>query len=242
MIFIERIIYRELRAGLDRLIAKPDIYEGFLLDGLDAEDLSGAEAEDARDEAARARQVFEANPPEVIHGYARVDGVFPCYAIVLGSESTDADFLGEEAMDSYLADYEDDDSRRVYLDGDGDRVDYHVRRWGHNFDVYTYADHPDLCLYYYYLCKQILAEARSDFLTADLDEIVYTGAELAPDTRYLPSGMFVRRLGVKLASDQVYRELVRPGIGAAARVSGIHVAEDDSDATGVAALVTPYVE
>lgn len=242
MIFIERILYRELKAGIDRLIAKPSLYERFLVEGLSFDGMSVADREAVADEASRARQRFEADPPVVIHGYARVDGVFPCYAIVLGGESTDLDFLDEDAMDSYLDDVTDDDSREVYRDADGNRIDYHARRWGHNFDVYTYVDHPDLCLYYYYLSKQILAEARSGFLDADLDEITYTGAELAPDTRYLPSGMFVRRLGIKLASDQVYQELTRPGVGLGTQVAGIHVAEGDSDATGATASVTPYLE
>lgn len=242
MIFIERIIYRELQAGLDRLIANPSLYEDFIRDGLTVDGLSASQLAGIADEADRARQVFEDTPPTVIHGYARVDGVFPCWAIVLGSESTDADYLGEDAMDNYLTDPGDDSTRQLYLDDDGNRQDWHIRRWGHNFDVFTYVDHPDLCLYYYYLCKQIFAESRTVFQAADLDEINYNGAELAPDTRYLPSGMFVRRLGVKMASDQTYMERMRPGVGPATQIAGVHVAEDANDATGTTPRVTSYRE
>lgn len=242
MIFIERIIYRELKTGLDRMIANPDLYEQFILEGLTTDDLTPAELAQVAAEATRARQAFEDNPPTIVHGYARIDGVFPCWAIVLGTESTDADYLGEDGMDSYLDDPMDDDSRQLYLDSDGNRVDPHVRRWGHNYEIYTYVDHPDLCLYYYYLAKQLLAEARSSFQVADLDEITYTGADLAPDTRYLPSGMFVRRFGIKMASDQVYNERVRQGVGKATSITGAHIAEDEDDATGADPSITTYTE
>lgn len=216
MIFIERIIFNVLTAGLARMIAKPELFEEFLLEG-------GCGA----DEAARAREYFEATPPTIIHSYARTDGVFPCWAIVLGTESTEVDYLGEDAMDSYL---DDDMARQFYLDSEGNREDPHSRRWGHNFEIYTYADHPDLTLYFYYLAKQILAEGRSLFQEQDLDEITYTGADLAPDPRYLPSGMFVRKLGMRMASDQIYTERLRPGVGRATRIAGIHVSEEDDDA------------
>lgn len=242
MIFIERIIYRELKAGLDAMIANPELYEQFILEGLTPEDATADEQAQAAAEAARARQAFEDNPPTVVHGYARIDGVFPCWAIVLGAESTDADFIGEDGMDSYLDDPTDDDSRQVYRDYAGNRVDPHVRRWGHNYEIYIYVNHPDLCLYYYYLAKQLLAEARSSFQAEDLDEITYTGADLAPDTRYLPSGMFIRRFGIKMASDQVYNEKVRPGVGKATTIAGAHIAEDENDATGVDPSITTYTE
>ncbi|MBT8428503.1 MAG: hypothetical protein KJN79_01185 [Gammaproteobacteria bacterium] len=242
MIFIERVIYRELKAGVDRMVADPALFEKFILSGLIYEGMDLSALQEAEDEASRARQAFVADPPTVLHGYARVDGVFPCYAITLGGESTDQDYIGEDAMDSYLADPIDDDSRELYRDSDGNRLDPHIRRWGHNFDVFTYVDHPDSCLYYYYLAKQILAEARSAFIFADLDDINYNGADLAPDTRYLPSGMFVRRLGIKLMSDQEYFETTRPGVGQATSIAGAHVAEDDNDATGVTARTTTYRE
>ncbi len=238
MIFIERLIFRTLKAGLDEMIAYPEKFEAFILEGLTPEEPTAAELTQAEDEAARARTEFEAQPPNIIHGYARRDGVFPCWAIVLGGESTDTDFIGEDAMDSYLEDPEDDDTRQVYRDADGNREDPHIRRWGHNFEVYCYADHPDSTLYYYYLAKQLLAESRSAFQVEDLDEITYTGADLAPDPRYLPSGMFVRRLGMKMASDQVYVERLKPGVDRAAQLAGIHVAEDQDDATGVDANIT----
>lgn len=231
MIFIERILYTVISDGLSELIADPELYEKFILGGLSYSGMSQQDSTRAKDEASRARAAFEANPPTVVHGFARVDGVFPCFAIVLGGESTEQDYLGEDAMDSYL----DEDERLVYLDEDGNRSDPHVRRWGHNFDIYTYADHPDLCLYYYYLAKQILVEAGHEFRAADLDEITLNGADMAPDMRYLPSGMFVRRLGMKLSSDQEYFGASREW---ASSIRGIHVAENSSDATGVDALVT----
>jgi hypothetical protein len=231
MIFIERIIFSALQDGLDRLIAKPVLFKTFLMEGGLSED-----------EATRGQEYFEANPPRIIHGFARADGYFPCWAIVLGGESTDADYLGEDAFDTYLDEPDDEDTRQVYVDSEGNRVDPHSRRWGHNFEVYTYAENPDITLYDYYLAKQILAEQRSLFQEADLDEITYTGADLAPDPRYMPSGLFVRRLSMKMSSDQVYVERRRPGVGLGTTLAGAHVAEDASDATDATALITPESE
>lgn len=240
--FIERIIYRELSAGIDRMIAEPALYEKFILNGLVYNGMSREKLIEAKDEASRAKSVFEERPPTVIHGYARVDGVFPCYAITLGSELTDQEYLGEDAMGSYLEDPTDEKSRLLYLDSDGNRIDPHIVRWTHNYDVYTYVDHPDLCLYYYYLARQILAEAHGAFLRDDLDNVDFNGAELAPDQRYLPSGMFVRRLGIKLASDQCFVEPREEGERFGASIAGTHVAEDANDATGVESNITPYQE
>ncbi len=242
MIFIERIIFRVLTAGLAEMIADPAKFEKFILDGLTDEGSTTDELTAAQDEAARAREYFEANPPTVLHGYARVDGVFPCWCITLGGESTDQDWLGQDDYDSYLLDPEDDESRVLCTDDDGNRVDPKTRRWGHNFEVWTYVDHPDLCLYFYYLAKQLLAEGFSSFQAVDLDEITYTGADMAPDTRYLPSGMFVRKLAMKTSSDQHYIERLRPGVGAASSIAGGHIAEDENDATGAKSNVTVNTE
>jgi hypothetical protein len=54
--------------------------------------------------------------------------------------------------------------------------------------------------------------------------------------------MFTRRFGIKMASDQVYNERTRPGVGKATTIANIHVAEDDSDATGVTAGTTVTTE
>jgi hypothetical protein len=241
--FIERIIFRVLSEGLQWYVEDPARFEDFIYQGLITEDSDAAELAAAADEASRARAQFEERAPEIIHGYARVDGVFPCWAIVLGGESTDTDYLGEDAFDTYLDNPEDDELERQWrLDADGNRADPHSRRWGHNFEVYTYVDHPDTCLYYYYLAKQVLAEGRSNFQARDLDEITYTGADLAPDPRYLPSGMFVRKLAMKMSSDQVYFERNRPGVGAGKTIGGAHVAEDDDDATGVDSNISVYTE
>lgn len=209
MIFIERILFSALSDGLDVLKAKPKLFEAFLVAG----GLSAAEA-------LEQRAYFVEKPPTVLHGYARAGGVFPCWAITLGAESTDQDYLGEDA--SLL-----DSDGEMSFDEDGNPEDHHIRRWSHSYEIWTYADHPDACLYYYYLSKQLLQEARSSLQSSDLDEITFLGNELAPDPKYLPSDLFVRRLMISLKSEDCYVERLRPGTGLGTQVDGIHVREDD---------------
>jgi len=112
--------------------------------------------------------------------------VVPVIAVVLGSESTVLDYLGEDG--SAL-----DEEGEEYFDDEGNLVDAHVRRWEQRYDLYVYAEHPDEALYLYQLAKQIMVSGRGEFQAAGLDEITYSGAELAPDPRYMPSEMFTRR-------------------------------------------------
>lgn len=216
MIFIERIIYQALTNGLEEFKAKPTLFFQFLVDGGISEE-----------EATRQQAYFEEHPPEIYHGYARADAQFPCYVITLGSESIETDYLDEDANP---LDYDGEQ----YFDENGSPVDYHVRRWNHTFQVWTYADHPDVCIFYYYLSRFIIQQARTYFQQNDLDEMILSGAELTPDPRYQPSPMFIRQLTITIKSDDVYQEKLNPGVGRGRTITGIE-ADDSSDAG-----VTPY--
>lgn len=209
--FVERILFNVVEERLQWYINDPKRYKQFLLDG----GLTETEAENAR-------EAFESRPPTTIHGYARQGGYFPCFALVLGNESTAQDYLGETVMGF-------DEDGEYYVDvNTGDRVDIHSRRWENRYDWYVYADHPDSCLYYYYLLRHIMLSSLTRLQDSDLDEITYSGAELAPDPRYLPSDMFTRRFTVTLRSDEPYVEDFKPSIGQGASIEGIAI---DTDGT-----------
>lgn len=190
--FIERLIFDILKENIDALKLKPQVFEDFIFRGVQN-----------RDEAQRAREYFEKHPPTVIQGYPRTDSYFPCYAITLGTESVAQDYIGEDAFNTdILGD--------AFIDDDGYAKDCHIRRWAHNFDVFTYVDHPDVCLYYYNLAKKILISNKNRFISQDLDNISYNGADMAPDPRYSPEFLFVRRLSLSLQSDWDYTDDENP--------------------------------
>lgn len=184
--FIERIIYRILTNEIEAFKSDPAAFEAFIYSGTKS-----------TDEAAKARAYFELHPPTVIHGFPRTDSVFPCIAIVLAGEGIAQDYIGEDA-------YNTDENGMMFLDSDGMAMDMHVRRWNHNFDALIYADHPDICLYYYNLARQILMAGKNEFIRNDYDQVSFTGADLAPDPRYSPEFLFLRRLGISLQSDLTY--------------------------------------
>lgn len=204
--FIERIIYNRLVNGLQPYLDNPKLFRKFLVDG----GISAEEAEEGRRYFAgdqTSDPVLDARPPHPIMGFAQPGGPFPAWAVTLGNENTAQDYLGEDGSgrDEYGEIYEDPET--------GELIDAKVRRWDHRYDVFTYVDHPDAALYYYELCKKILVSGRSVFQQADLDEITYQGAELAPDQKYLPPGIFVRRFSVQLKSDFEYSDELPAQVG-----------------------------
>jgi len=215
--FVERLIYKHVKERLDWYLSRPKRFEDFLIDigGID-------EAE-----ALEARAALEESPPTAVHGYARQGGPFPCFALVLGNENIASDYIGEDGFPF-------DEDGDAYMDSAGDLVDMHVRRWEHRLDWYVYVAHPDLCLYYYNLLRHIMVGLRTRLQAEDLDEITYSGAELAPDPRYMPSDMFTRRFSITCRADEPYVEDYKPGMGPGVEITGLTV-EDDGN-------VVPYQE
>jgi len=209
--FVERLIFKHVKERLAWYVEDPARYEQFLLDGGLNED-----------EALEARKAFVEHPPTTVHAYARQGGPFPCLALVLGAENTAADYLGESMG---MMDIDGD----VYVDQHtGEPVDCHLRRWEHRFDWYIYAGHPDLTLYYYYLLRHIMVGLRSRLQAEDLDEITYSGAELAPDPRYMPSDVFTRRFSITCRADEPYVEDFKPDVGLGSSITGLAVNDDGS--------------
>ena len=123
-----------------------------------------------------------------------------------------------------------DADAHIECDADGNRIDVHSRRWEHRFDLFVYANNADVCSWLYGYLKETCLRARSAWVQADLDEIQLSGAELAPDPRYLPADIYVRRFSISCRSDSPYAESLHPGIGPGTTAGGMFT-DDGVEAT-----------
>jgi hypothetical protein len=240
MSMIERQIFTIINDRLDWFKADSgQRFERFL----------AGELELSAEEAARGKIYFaggtnsegdtiEARPPTLIHGYARTGGPFPCWALVLGGEQEAQAYLNDDAL------VLDIDGERAIDPETGRIVDPKIRRVRYTFNILVIADNPDVTLWYYHLLKRIVLSAHDAFFDADLESPTVTGADLAPDPRYLPSDVFIRQLTLTLEAEECWTEDFEGGVGTS--ITGIAV--DDTgdsitagDADGsVSATITTY--
>ena len=216
---IQRYLFTALKNGIDQINADPEI----ITDLFTNFDLTTTEIE-------AIKTWFAATPPEVHHGYARVDTKFPSYHIILGSENESDHVLGDEGV--MIDDPEDENFG----------ADVKTTIWEHNYQVLCYAEHPDATTYMYEIAKTILiVNAHSFFTEAGLFFQYISGMDLAPDPRYLPENLFGRQLTFKCK-----REFCRvdkdSAAGKAFQVSAIHVDKSGSpsDVGGVKTKVTLF--
>lgn len=67
------------------------------------------------------------------------------------------------------------------------------------FGIFTYATNPDVCIYYYELCRFFLHRNRDYLKGPDIGvlDTAFSGGDMAPDPRYAPENMFVRRFTIE---------------------------------------------
>lgn len=239
MSMIERLIFTVVKAGLDYYTADAgQRFERFCLNEMR---LSAAEAAKARLYFAGGTDpdgnVVTARPPTWQHGYPRQGGPFPLWALTLGTERETTTYLGADAFPL-------DEEGSMVLDPEtGEPVDPKIIRVEYAYNVLCMAEHPDIAVYYYHLLKRIIRAGREEFIAEDLDPPQLSGADLAPDPRYLPDHIFARQLNVVIEADECWTE-AKDG-GYADTVRGIHVNDSgDDEATqgsgSTTARVTPY--
>lgn len=218
---IQRYLFEVLTLGVAEFLAKPVLIEDIFDQqyGLDAS------------ETAAVKEYFLENPPEVINGYARQDTKFPAIAIVLAGESESEDFLGYSGG-------------QVEDDGDPlNHADIESAVWQHTYHIFSYADHPDVCLWYYEMVKTMIWSAMRALEAKGLMVMSMSGMELAPDPKYLPEHLFVRQLTFQCQRE--FQFVDRLSLSQKAfRFSGVHVDKSGSpsDVGGVQTLVTTYSE
>jgi len=136
------------------------------------------------------------HPPTVLSGYARSEGPFPCWAVTL---------MGEEIVQDYTGAGQE----ATFIGGGGADADWKSgtkfkRRVSGTYGVNIYAEHPDVCSCYYRVARKIMNVGMWRLLEGGLNEPMLAGADLAPDPRYSPENLFVRRLTVTAEYEEVW--------------------------------------
>lgn len=213
---LERYVFQAITDGIAFLKANPDeLLKFFEEEAL----LEKAEAEQIKD-------YFVANPPTVIHGYARADSKFPIYAITLSSEAQAEGFIGDEG--AFIDDPEDKDFG----------TDEWAAIWSYSIGVICYTQHPDVTLYYYHLLKHFLIAAEPLFKnTGDYFDLSLQGQDMIPDAATIPAGLFLRRLQLS-AKRQYTQPVIGSKLGRAWKVSGLHIDREGAPGEDVGGVNT----
>jgi hypothetical protein len=229
MSMAERIIFKVVKDGLQRFIDKPIRFERFLRQEIELEP----------EEAAKGRLYFaggvdaagntvEARPPTPIHGYARQGGPFPCWALTLAAERRSQDYLDQDGAAL------DEDGEPFFDEETGKVVDAKYRRVEYTYNFLVITDNADVTLWYYHLLKFIVLSAYDVLKEHHLDDPDLSGADLAPDPRYLPSDVFARSLTLSIQTDETWTTEIAGGGGN--KVSGIHIDDDEGFTVGAGSV------
>jgi len=218
---IQRYLFELLTLGVAEFQKRPVLIEDIFSQqyGLDAT------------EVAAAKAYFLENPPDVINGYARRDTKFPALAVVLAGEGESKDFLG------YGAGQVMDESDPL------NHADIKSAVWQYTYHIFSYADHPDVCLWYYEMAKTMIWSSMRWLEAKGLMIMSMSGMELAPDPKYIPEHLFVRQLVFQCQRE--FQFVDRLSLSQKVfQVAGIHVDKSGSpsDVGGVKTLVTTYTE
>lgn len=164
----ERTIMTMLQLGVDAIKADTSVLDSIL----------AALPDDVR---SKAKDEWSDHHPEVRLGYARADWTLPIFAVTLTSDSTTQDYIGvgEEA---FLGD--DDEKLGEVL---------RKRNTG-SFTIFVYTNHPDTCEWWYRVLRRICNVGVRYLIANGLEEPVIGGADLAPDPRYTPENLYMRRV------------------------------------------------
>ena len=217
IVLVERLLLTLLRGEFDRLTADKDLARRFFFP------FFGPTAPEGELDAFLTS--FHRSPPTVALGYPRMDGRFPAINITLESESPEEEvlshFVGETLED------EDANSASHFL---GLIMEQ-------SFRVSVFAEHPDVTLYLYHACKMILLGGIKALITSGLNDVSFSGSELAPGEMYLPDSMFVRTLSVTTSSTISVPAQYAHRDGRSTRVGGIY--HEDVTVDGVQGGVRP---
>ena len=180
----ERILLTVMQTGVNAITSDTDLLDEILGEVLDVTEL------------AKVKTLWASNPPSVIQGYAREDSPFPVYALTLGNDQIQQDYigLGEQAFI--------DDALPTL----GSQVGDFTRRRRNTgaFNVWVWASHPDIVAYWYRVLRRVFNAGIPTLIANGLDDPVLTGTELMPDPNLTPENLFNRRLTITVEYNEVW--------------------------------------
>lgn len=229
---IERIIYDRLNTELQYYKDDSRRLVEFLVKH---HGLAEVEAEKAKTYFDRDPDTQEfGGPPNIIHGYPRQSGPFPCWAIVLAGDGLKQRFLGDDTGLEFI---DDEGEEQDIEDMDGQPAEGRGSWEEVRIEIHTYVQHiPDILLYYYHLLRTTMLNSVGDFIDKGITLSGFGGRDLIPDDRYMPKDMWIRVLS--LTFEKQLEGWAPRGEGAA--ISGAHL--DDGTDDDLTRGITPYVE
>lgn len=175
VVMVERVLLAVLRTEFARLTASTG--------GSEAERIFGHIFDPLLGDNERQEIVtyFQRRPPNVVLGYPRTTTEMPCVSITLGEESE----TDPNALDDYVGET---------LDGeDGEYAEYRGTMFDQTYNIFCYAEHPDICAFLYHAVKLFLFGAKPFLIQAGLIDPRFSGGDLAPDEgAYVPESIFMR--------------------------------------------------
>tara|TARA_Y100000034_G_scaffold136543_1_gene213725 strand:- start:4439 stop:5119 length:681 start_codon:yes stop_codon:yes gene_type:complete len=175
----EEILVTILKSGVEAVSADLSIL-GEILTNLHPNDLQ------------QAKDYWEEHPPNVVSGYARGDSAWPVIAVTLTGEQIQQDYigLGEEAL--FIGDGDDKVGRR------------YKRRLTGQYGIHIYTEHPSVCAWYYRVIRRFLNVGIETMIRRGMQDPVMAGQDLAPDPRFVPENVFVRRLTITVEYEEAW--------------------------------------
>lgn len=149
-------------------------------------------------ELADVKALLTEKPLSVVHGFARRTKSFPVCAIVLMGDK-------EAGQERFLGDYTTVGENQ-YKDSDTDIAEIHTVSFDPVYHFMIYAQHPDLCSYYYYLVRHILMQSRRVLAYLGVDIPRYGGLDMRPDDNYLPEYIYIRTFTAQVRVRQSWVE------------------------------------
>lgn len=145
------------------------------------------------DERAKARTYFTDLPPKVVMGYPRSTPTFPTYALTLGEDVTDHEYIGQ--------------GEHALLDDDDVKIGREYNSWvrGH-FVIYVFAEHPDICAWYYRVLRRICRVGMLYLIRRGLDDPGISGSDLEPDPQFNVDTMFRRQVTLEVHYDESWSD------------------------------------
>ena len=225
----ERALHRVIEEGIAVLDAAPPLLARFLgAPGWTVEEV----------EKIVTFWQSEKGHPSIVHNFARAAASLPCYAIVLMGENGDDEYLDRSEGAVMLDEIE---QLMAQIQSEiGRNVNVNVRTMQFTFQIFTYAENPDVVSAYHNVLRAIFLGADKKLIDFGLERPTYSGMDLTQMPPYLPENVFARVFQVVgYAHLLTATDLdLSPWAQLFSRIEGLHV---NNAVIGVDARIDPVV-